>query len=85
MKFQFYSEVIIIKSNCLIEAVKAKILSPFDNKIYKNGSWLSPWPHYYWYHKPHDKYYSYCQKDTLSLLQQLWYEGEIVEYIRHKN
>lgn len=72
------------KSNCLLEAIKAKFMNFRQNKIYKRGSWLCvfkcQWPHFYWYNQKHDKYYSYYQKDTLTWLQQLWYEGDIIEF-----
>ena len=76
------------KSNCLLEAIKAKMISPKNNKIYKRGSWLEifqcRWPHFYWYHKPHDKYYCFSAwKDDLSLMKQLWYQGDIVEFDLH--
>jgi hypothetical protein len=78
-----------MKSNCLLEAVKAKLFNPRQNKIYKRGSWACifkrQWPHFYWYHKPHDKYYHYCQKDALSWLNQLWYKGDIVEFTWHND
>lgn len=76
-----------MKSNCLLEALKAKAINPRQNKIFKRGSWLcvlqGRWPHFYWYHKPHDKYYSFCQEDALSWLNQLWYEGDIIEFAWH--
>ena len=77
-----------MKSNCLLEALKAKCINPYQNKIYKRGSWLEifkkRWPHYYWYHKPHNKYYHYSQNGlTLTWLQQLWYQGVITEFILH--
>lgn len=75
-------------SNCLLEAIIAKLINPHKNKIYKRGSWLEVfqkrWPHFYWYHADHDKYYHYGQKDLpLTWLQQLWYEGDISEFIPH--
>ena len=77
-----------MKSNCLLEALKAKIISPLDNKICRRGSWMCvfkhQWPHFYWYHKPHDKYYCFSGKLTsLPWLKQLWYEGEIIEFKWH--
>ena len=75
------------KSNCLLEAIKAKFMNFRQNKIYKRGSWSCvfkcQWPHFYWYNQKHDKYYSYCQKNTLTWLQQLWYEGDIIEFTWH--
>lgn len=77
-----------MKSNCLLEVLKAKTINPRQNKICKRGSWLEifqkRWPHFYWYNKPTDKYYSFYQKDALSWLNQLWYEGNIVEFTRYK-
>ena len=79
------SSDLVIKSNCLLEALKAKIINPKQNKIYKRDSWFCEFkkqhPHFYWYHKPHDKYYHYLPKDDIALswFEQLWYEGEIVE------
>lgn len=75
-------------SNCLIEAVKAKLINPRQNKIYKRGSWLEIFqkrcPHFYWYHQPDDKYYCFSPKNlNESWLNQLWYEGEIIEFKWH--
>lgn len=74
-------------SNCLFEAIKVKIINPWQNKICKRGSWLEifqgRWPHFYWHHKPSDKYYHYSQKDALSWLHQVWYEGDIAEFTWH--
>lgn len=68
-------------SNCLIEALKSKVINPRQVKVYKRGSWLSPWPHFYWYYKPDDKYYCFCGKeDNLSWLRQLWYEGKTINF-----
>jgi len=76
-----------VYSNCLIEAIKAKLLNFRKIKIYKRGSWLEifqrKWPHFYWYHKPSNKYYHYSQEDTLSWLQQLWYKGSVMEFKYH--
>lgn len=77
-----------MRSNCLLEALKAKIINPWRNKIYKRGSWLCifkcQWPHFYWYRQLDDKYYTFYQKDALSWIHQLWYEGDIVEFTWHK-
>ena len=78
-----------MKSNCILEAVKAKIRNPKYNKIYKRGSWFrifKMWlPHFYWYNKQHNKYYSFRQRDIITYMQQLWYEGDIVEFIPHEH
>jgi len=72
-----------MKSNCLLESIKAKIRNPKDIKIYKKGSWSCifehQWPHFYWYSKTCKKYYSFRQKDILTWFQQLWYDGNITE------
>lgn len=68
-------------SNCLFAALVAKIKNP-QVKVCKRGSWLEIfqccWPHFYWKYK--DKYYHYSQKDQLSWLEALWYDGEIMEF-----
>lgn len=73
----------IIKSNCLLQALKVKVSHPWNVVILKRGSWScifkKRWPHFYWYNKACNKYYSYRQKDVLSWGNQLWYEGYIVE------
>lgn len=70
-----------MKSNCLIEALKAKLHDPNNVQICKRGSWLSifkkRWPHFYWYNLKERKHYSFRQKDTLSFCQQLLYNGYI--------
>ena len=78
------------KSNCLLEALKSFLKNPIQNKIFKKGSWACVlkryWPHFYWFNVSTGKYYAYCQKDDVALtwMQQLWYEGDIVEYKGHK-
>jgi len=76
-------------SNCLLEALKAKFINPINNKVYQRGSWLcilkKQFPHFYWYHKPHNKYYCFSPKiNNLNWIRQLWYEGEIIEFKWHK-
>ena len=85
-----------IYSNCLLEALKAKIINPKQNILYKRGSWLcifkKQWPHFYWYHKPHDKYYCFSaqvnnliRENDLSWMKQCWYKGEIIEFNWHES
>lgn len=77
-----------MKSNCFLEAVKTKAINPRGNIFYQRGSWLEVfdkrWPHFYWYNKDSGKYYHYSQLDTLSWLQQMWYEGDIMEFNYHE-
>lgn len=68
-------------SNCLFAALVIKVKNP-EVIIHKRGSWLEiflrRWPHFYWEYK--GRYYHYSQKDQLSWLEALWYDGVIMEF-----
>lgn len=74
-------------SNCLVEAIKAKIRTKGKAKIYRIGKWSYIWnkkcfPHFYW--KVGDKRYKFNARfSDEPLWGQLWYEGEVTEYIQY--
>lgn len=78
-----------MKSNCLIEALKAKVTNPTGNKIIKMGSWKEiwhkKWPHFAWYNITSGKHYCFSAwKTNAPWLKQIWYEGDVVEIDENK-
>lgn len=71
-------------SNCLVEALKAKIRSHGKAKIHQIGKWLWIWqkkcfPHFYW--TVEGKKYKFNARYTDEpLYGQLWYKGRVDEY-----
>ena len=60
-------------SNCLIEAIKAKIKNPTNIKI----MFVKP-HHFMWYEKSSDKVYDFYQRDTFQhWYQMVWHRGYI--------
>jgi len=75
-------------SNCLIEALKNKMLKPFKITIYKRGKWTEilkkSFPHFYWYDKDKKCYLHFCAKySDEPFLYQLWFQGSIREFNYH--
>jgi hypothetical protein len=76
-------------SNCLLEALKQKLLNMSRIKIYKRGKWLEilhlKFPHFYWYDFKKNCYFHFCGKNkNLKFLNQLWFEGSVEEFKYHE-
>ena len=69
-------------SNCLVETLKEYFKNPLGIIIYKKkGEFPHCFDHYYWYSVKKDNFYHFsASRDDLSLLQQLWFKGEVKEY-----
>ena len=66
------------RSNCLLEAVKAKARDPTVSIRFKKSF---PVPHWYWKRGDRCYHFSAIDKD-LSNREMIWFEGKIVRYFR---
>ena len=63
-----------MKSNCLFEAIRAKIRDPEVTIKMMSLKKTHGFPHFYW--KDKDGYHQYKAKGNEPIWQVLWFEGE---------
>jgi hypothetical protein len=73
-----------MKSNCLIEALRAVWTTPYVKVYWNKGEWGSSFPHCYWYDIFNGKYWHFSADDkNLPLVRQFWFSGTVKEYHFH--